>query len=1200
MRKIFSILLTCALLLSLLSVVSFAESEQRSIPLLGVVVDGATETQEFPADGMGGVSLAGTGGWKAWVSYYTDGVAEFAPKGDEKLYLVYDMTVPSGTNVQFTINGWNEPISKELAGDAAELGEGGVYSIPAGTYSGALELNPSQIGENGRIGILGNGIEIRTCALVCTAGTPETPEPYVPAPTEPKPTEIRTLEESASLDLIGTISNGSDETDETEIKDNGNGFVISQTKTWNVWVLNYVEEAADFDAAEGEELFLAYDLTVNGDGHLCINGWDNSVAAAIAAEANAKTSSAENGTPMLKAGTYTGSIPVTKDMIGENGRLGIVGTGATIREFRLVSAKATVSTVTGNVQPTAKPTSAPTKKDEPVVTDGVDLIDTIMNGTNEADETEIKDNGNGFVITQASGWNVWVLYYTEEAAEFDAAEGEALYLSYDFTLNGDAHLCLNGWENSVAGAIASASGVATTPAEDGTPMLTAGTYTGMLAIDKSGIGENGRLGIVGTGATIRSFKLVSAGRAVPAETEPAPTETEPTVTETEPAVTEAEPTATTPQPIVTETAPLATETQKAPETSPKEEPTGQTVIQLGDPTDDGLINMKDVLALRKYIAGIPVQINLIAADVNNDGAINMKDVLMLRKYIAGIITSLDIVIVDPTQSEPEPTDIPAEDGSYTVTVSLGTADKLTAKAGETVTITADTPADGLAFDKWVGDGIIFADSAAFTTQFVMPNKDITIEATYKMLVGPTDPTEEDPTAPTKGETVTGELNLIDLITNGSAEVEEGTEITDNGNGFVISQTAPWNVWVLYFNEDVQNFAAGEGEEIYLEYDMTLNGDGHLCVNEWQNSIAADIAAAAGASTTFAEDGTPMLIQGTYKGRIKVSPSLFGETGRLGIVGNGATIRTFKLVSVGSGEQPTSATTKKTDGTDETIPTKTTPPTQAGEPYITYNTAEKFGSLGVWWWNANQISNASQRKQRLDFLQQNHVTEIYLCITTQDFADIKDFVKDAGSRGMRVAWLSGDASWIESGNTGFDGVFAKFKAYQEQATASEKFYGLHFDVEPQAGGGSINWQGYADLVLRATKAAHDYGTLIEWDIPFWLDGTTVNAGGKSVRLLNLLAENSDTLTLMSYRDTAAAVLDISSQEIPLSAQYGCRIILGLESNYTAEGANLSFAEDGRTALCNVADSILTSLSTKEMTGGYGVAIHYVDTFMNLRP
>ena len=55
----------------------------------------------------------------------------------------------------------------------------------------------------------------------------------------------------------------------------------------------------------------------------------------------------------------------------------------------------------------------------------------------------------------------------------------------------------------------------------------------------------------------------------------------------------------------------------------------------GDVNDDGKINMKDVLSMRKYIAGMTITINLENADCYYDNRINIKDVLWLRKYIAG-------------------------------------------------------------------------------------------------------------------------------------------------------------------------------------------------------------------------------------------------------------------------------------------------------------------------------------------------------------------------------------------------------------------------------------------------------------------------------------------------------------------------------------------------------------------------------------
>lgn len=56
----------------------------------------------------------------------------------------------------------------------------------------------------------------------------------------------------------------------------------------------------------------------------------------------------------------------------------------------------------------------------------------------------------------------------------------------------------------------------------------------------------------------------------------------------------------------------------------------------GDVNDDGVINTKDVVFLRRHLAGGYDQtINEAAADVNDDGKLNSKDVVLIRRYIAG-------------------------------------------------------------------------------------------------------------------------------------------------------------------------------------------------------------------------------------------------------------------------------------------------------------------------------------------------------------------------------------------------------------------------------------------------------------------------------------------------------------------------------------------------------------------------------------
>lgn len=71
--------------------------------------------------------------------------------------------------------------------------------------------------------------------------------------------------------------------------------------------------------------------------------------------------------------------------------------------------------------------------------------------------------------------------------------------------------------------------------------------------------------------------------------------------------------------------------------------------------------------------------------------------------------------------------------AQTVTVENGTADKATALPGDTVTITAATPAAGMAFRSWSSsDGVVLADPKAPVTTFTMPANPVTVKAGYKL------------------------------------------------------------------------------------------------------------------------------------------------------------------------------------------------------------------------------------------------------------------------------------------------------------------------------------------------------------------------------------------------------------------------------------------------------------------------------------
>lgn len=260
--------------------------------------------------------------------------------------------------------------------------------------------------------------------------------------------------------------------------------------------------------------------------------------------------------------------------------------------------------------------------------------------------------------------------------------------------------------------------------------------------------------------------------------------------------------------------------------------------------------------------------------------------------------------------------------------------------------------------------------------------------------------------------------------------------------------------------------------------------------------------------------------------------------------------------------------------------------------------------GVWWWRGGDAAAPAEASRRMDFLKRHAVTEIYFCaeIRKHDHALIRRFVKAANERGMRVACLSGDVSWIHPGSRGFAETFGLFLAYQKAAAPDERFYALHLDVEPHQDGklpDARRWQLYADFVLRAAADVHAAGERIEWDIPFWLDDKRVAYGHREAApLLDVLMDSSDCLTLMSYRDSAEAMLGVSKTEIGMAAKSRVRIVLGAETGETGEGSIVTYFEEGAEKMDAELAKVTKALEDAKLPGGAGVAIHHLGSWEKL--
>ncbi len=177
--------------------------------------------------------------------------------------------------------------------------------------------------------------------------------------------------------------------------------------------------------------------------------------------------------------------------------------------------------------------------------------------------------------------------------------------------------------------------------------------------------------------------------------------------------------------------------------------------------------------------------------------------------------------------------------SYSISVTDGTVANSPAKEGDTVTITAKDAPSGKVFDKWLSEDVEFANQNASTTTFTMPNKAVSVTATYRDIVQYTVSFNANGGTGSISDQLVTEGNKITLPANSftapahkqfkcwmvnEEEKAVGSEITIAGN------TTVYAVWenvkhTISFNAD-----GGTGTMYPIEFDegenYTLPGCGY--------------------------------------------------------------------------------------------------------------------------------------------------------------------------------------------------------------------------------------------------------------------------------------------------------------------------------------------------------------------------------------
>ncbi|WP_155591449.1 amidase [Lysinibacillus cavernae] len=258
---------------------------------------------------------------------------------------------------------------------------------------------------------------------------------------------------------------------------------------------------------------------------------------------------------------------------------------------------------------------------------------------------------------------------------------------------------------------------------------------------------------------------------------------------------------------------------------------------------------------------------------------------------------------------------------------------------------------------------------------------------------------------------------------------------------------------------------------------------------------------------------------------------------------------------------------------------------------------------TWLWDTSII--LEDQEKILLFLENNHVNKVYLQIN-QDIASnaYRHFISKATEKGIRIFALDGAASWVSADSIqSQDEFFHWLHTYNENSALSEQFSGIHLDVEPYLNSGwslhqAQTIESYQALMVKAREKATQLQLSLEVDLPFWFDEIRYNNQFGKGLLADWVIDQVDSVTIMAYRDAAKDIISIVEHEIAYATTVDKSIVIGVETGASEEGRNITFYDNGEAYMNK--QLTLVQQHYNKYTAFQGIAIHYVENWMKMRP
>ncbi len=243
-----------------------------------------------------------------------------------------------------------------------------------------------------------------------------------------------------------------------------------------------------------------------------------------------------------------------------------------------------------------------------------------------------------------------------------------------------------------------------------------------------------------------------------------------------------------------------------------------------------------------------------------------------------------------------------------------------------------------------------------------------------------------------------------------------------------------------------------------------------------------------------------------------------------------------------------------------------------------------------------VTSPSARQAFYTFALPRNVRRVYLQaagILGSSNPALADFVQDAGSRGIAVALLFGQADWTLTANQAQALQYAtQSQAFvaQLQASGSPAPDAVQFDVEPYT---LPQWdtdlQGTANQDLDLLASLH---TQLNGQPPllvataYWLDGTPVTRNGQTRAMSEWILDAVDGTVIMDYRNTAQGILTGAANQLAYASTQGKPVILAVDVQCGSD-SSITFCGEGEAFMFGQMAIVAAGAQSQASFHGMGV-------------